>query len=436
MSDPSPTQFEVRSADWLSLYEAQSRILTEAGRLPAEFIDVRDSQGRALAEDLKATATLPPWDNSAMDGYAVLGEDIAGASPGTPVVLTVTGAVRAGEVPGAPVGPGQAVRIMTGAPVPSGADSVVRVEDTDAEANSGSVRVVRTRDQGRNIRPAGADMQLGDVVLVAGHVVTPGTVAALSALGLTSVSVVRRPSVAIMATGDELRTPERYDDVRAGVGVPESNGPMIAAAVTQASGVPVRLGTARDDEHDLRERIETAAEADVLVTIGGASMGEADLVKRTLDDLGFEQSFWRVRMRPGSPFGFGWLPRPDRKQPVFGLPGNPSSAFVTFELFVRPFLLALAGHRHVLRRTIRCVAGESLRGPADLTCFLRVCLDSASHPAQVTLAGPQGSGLVSALVAADGLAILPDGIREITKGDLVDVIVIDDAPAAEPFRTA
>ena len=213
MSNPSPTQFEVRTADWLSLYEAQSRIFTEAGRLPAEFIDVRDSLGRALAEDLKATATLPPWDNSAMDGYAVLGEDIAGASPGAPVVLTVTGAVRAGEVPGAPVGPGQAVRIMTGAPVPSGADSVVRVEDTDAEANSGSVRVVRARDQGRNIRPAGADMQLGDVVLVAGHVVTPGTVAALSALGLTSVSVVRRPSVAILATGDELRTPERYDDV-------------------------------------------------------------------------------------------------------------------------------------------------------------------------------------------------------------------------------
>ena len=436
MSDPSPTQFEVRTADWLSLEEAQSRIFTGAGRLGAEFIDVGDSLGRALAEDLKATATLPPWDNSAMDGYAVLGEDIAGASPGTPVVLTVTGAVRAGEVPGAPVGPGQAVRIMTGAPVPSGADSVVRVEDTDAEANSGSVRVLRARDQGRNIRPAGADMRLGDVVLVAGHAVTPGTVAALSALGLTSVSVVRRPSVAILPTGDELRSPERYDDVRIGVGVPESNGPMIAAAVTHACGVPVHLGTARDNERDLRRRIESAVDADALVTIGGASMGEADLVKRVLDDLGFEQSFWRVRMRPGSPFGFGWLPRPEGKQPVFGLPGNPSSAFVTFELFVRPFLLALAGHRHVLRRTIRCVAGESLKGPADLTCFLRVGLDSASHPAQITLVGPQGSGLVRALPAADGLAVLPDGTRKIAKGEPVDVMLIDDAPAAEPFRTA
>ena len=436
MNDPSSTRFEVRTADWLSFGEARRRIFTEARRLPAEVIDVRDSLGRALAEDLKATVTLPPWDNSAMDGYAVLGDDIAGASPSTPVMLTVTGAVRAGGVPGGPIEPGQAVRIMTGAPVPASADSVVRVEDTDAEAHAGSVRVLRDRDRGRNIRPAGADMQLGDVVLVAGHVVTPGSVAALSALGLTSVSVVRRPSIAILATGDELRTPDRYDDVRIGAGVPESNGPMLAAAVTHASGVPVRLGTAKDDEQDLRERIENAADADALVTIGGASMGEADLVKRVLDDLGFEPSFWRVRMRPGSPFGFGWLPRQDRKQPVFGLPGNPSSAFVTFELFVRPFLLALAGHRNVLRRTLRCVAGEPLKGPPDLTCFLRVGLDSASHPTEVTLVGPQGSGLVRTLLAADGLAVLPDGVGEIAKGKPVDVMLIDDAPAAEPFRTA
>jgi molybdopterin molybdotransferase len=433
--DPSPTQFEVRSADWLSLAEAQRRIFTEAGRLPSEVIDVRDSLGRALAEDLKATATLPPWDNSAMDGYAVIGDDIAGASPSTPVVLTVTGALRAGEVSGTPVEPEHAIRIMTGAPVPPGADSVVRVEDTDAEARPGSVRVLRARDRGRNIRPAGADMNIGDVVLLAGQVVTPGTVAALYALGLTSVPVVRRPSVSILTTGDELRTPEQYDDVRTGAGVPDSNGPMLAAAVAHASGVPILLGAARDDEHDLHELIENATDTDVLVTVGGASMGEADLVKRVLDDLGFEQSFWRVRMRPGSPFGFGWLPRPWGRQPVFGLPGNPSSAFVTFELFVRPFLLALAGHGRILRRTVQYVAGEPLKGPVDLTCWLRVRLDSASPP-QVTLVGPQGSGLVRTLSGLDGLAVLPEGIGEIAKGEPVDVMLIDDAPAAEPFRTA
>jgi len=435
MSNPPPIQFEVRSADWLSFDEAQHRIFTEADRLPTEFIDVQDCLGRALAEPLRATATLPPWDNSAMDGYAVMADDITGASPSTPVVLTVTGVLRAGDISGAPIEPGQAVRIMTGAPVPPSADSVVRVEDTDAEATPGSVRVLRDRDRGRHIRPAGADMNVGDVVLPAGQVVTPGTVAALSALGLTSVPAVRRPSVAILTTGDELRTPEQYDDVRMGAGVPDSNGPMLAAAVTHASGIPIRLESARDDEHDLHERIENAAEADVLVTVGGASMGEADLVKRVLDDLGFEQSFWRVRMRPGSPFGFGWLPRPGGRQPVFGLPGNPSSAFVTFELFVRPFLLLLAGHNNVLRRTVRCVSGEPLRGPGDRTCFLRVGLDSASQPPRVTLVGPQGSGLVRTLSAASGLAVLPDGVPEIAEGEPVDVMLIDDAPASVPFRS-
>jgi len=434
--DPSPTRFEARPADWLSLDEAQSRIFMGVSRLPAEVVDVQDSLGRALAEDLEATATLPPWDNSAMDGYAVIGEDIADASPATPVVLAVTATLRAGEVRGAPVEPGHAIRIMTGAPVPPGADSVVRVEDTDAEADPGSVRILGNRDRGRNIRPAGADMRVGDVVLLAGQVVTPGTVAALSSLGLTSVPVVRRPSVAILTTGDELRTPEQYADVRTGAGVPDSNGPMLSAAVAHASAIPIRLASARDDEHDLRERIENAADADVLVTVGGASMGEADLVKRVLDELGFEQSFWRVRMRPGSPFGFGWLPRAGGKQPVFGLPGNPSSAFVTFELFVRPFLLALAGHRHILRRTVRCIAGEPLTGPENLTCWLRVGLDPASHPPEVTLVGPQGSGLVRTLSAAHGLAMLPVGTREIAKGEPVDVMLIDDAPAAEPYRGA
>ena len=440
MSDPGATRFEVRTADWLSLDEAQARIFSGAIRLPEEVVDAPDALGRALARDLNATATLPPWDNSAMDGYAVRGGDIAGASPSSPVVLAITDVVRAGQVPGVPVGPGQAVRIMTGAPVPSGADSVVRVEDTDAEQQSGSVRVLSDRDRGRNVRPAGEDMLVGDPVLTAGQVVTPGTIAVLSTLGLTSVPVVRRPLVAILTTGDELRTPERYEEVRSGAGVPESNGPMLAAAVAQAAGLPMPLGIAADAEDDLRGRIENGADADVLVTVGGASMGEADLVKRVLDELGFEQSFWRTLIRPGSPFGCGWIPRGTGKgawrQPVFGLPGNPSSAFVTFELFVRPFLLALAGHRHILRRTVRCIAGEPLTGSENLTCWLRVGLDPASHPPEVTLVGPQGSGLVRTLSAAHGLAMLPVGTREIAKGEPVDVMLIDDAPAAEPYRGA
>jgi molybdopterin molybdotransferase len=440
VSDPGATRFEVRTADWLSLGEAQARVFSEAIRLPEEVVDAPDALGRALARDLNATATLPPWDNSAMDGYAVRGGDIAGASPSSPVVLAITDVVRAGQVPGVPVGPGQAARIMTGAPVPSGADSVVRVEDTDAEQQSGSVRVLSDRDRGRNVRPAGEDMLVGDRVLTAGQVVTPGTIAVLSTLGLTSVPVVRRPLVAILTTGDELRTPERYEEVRSGAGVPESNGPMLAAAVAQAAGLPMPLGIAADEEDDLRGRIENGADADVLVTVGGASMGEADLVKRVLDELGFEQSFWRTLIRPGNPFGFGWIPRGTGKgawrQPVFGLPGNPSSAFVTFELFVRPFLLALAGQSNILRRRVACVAGETLRGPADLTCFLRVGIAPGPLPARVTLVGPQGSGLVRTLARADGLAVIPEGTHEVAEGQPVEVMLLDDTPGAEPFKFA
>ena len=425
--------FEVRTPDWLSPSEALQRILSQSGRLEPEVVSLQDAVGRALSENQFARATLPPWDNSAMDGYAVVASDLAGATPSTPRALLVTRAIYAGDPPGDPIAPGEAVRIMTGAPIPPGADSVVRVEDTDAETKTGTVQVLSDRDATRNIRPAGEDMQLGDLVLQAGESVSAGTVAALASLGLDAVSVVRRPTVSILATGDELRTANRYDEVRAGAGVPESNGPMLAAAARGASAVPLRTEIVPDDPDLLRARIEAAADADVLVTIGGASMGEADLVKRVLDQVGFRQDFWRVRMRPGSPFGFGWLPREGRDQAVFSLPGNPVSAFVTFDLFVRPYLLTLGGHKRVLRRTIQCRAGERLSGPAALTYFSRVTLDDSTVPATARLAGPQGSGLVRSLSSAEGFAIIPEAQKEVVAGDLVDVMLIDATPGAVAF---
>ena len=429
----SDTTFEVRTPDWLSLEAAKRRILSQAVPLETETVRAAASVGRALAEAHVARATLPPWDNSAMDGYAVRGDDISGAGPSSPVLLTVTGVLHAGDAPTQSLDSGQAIRIMTGAPVPPGADCVVRVEDTDAEVRPGTVRVLRDRDVGRNIRPAGEDMQLGAPILDAGHSITPGTIAAIAALGLDRVEVIRRPTVAILPTGDELRTVDRYEEVRAGAGVPESNGPMLAAMVQSASATPVGGKIVPDDTATLRSVIQSYTEADVLVTIGGASMGEADLVKRVLDQVGFKQDFWRVRMRPGSPFGFGWLPREGRDQAVFSLPGNPVSAYVTFELFVRPYLLALGGHSNVFRRTVRCVAGDRLSGPADLTYFLRVSLDGSTVPPTARLAGPQGSGLVRTLAAADGLGIVPESATEIAIGDPVDVVLIDDAPACGAF---
>ncbi len=428
-AEKSGAAFEVRTPDWLGLDEARTRILRGARPLDPERVPLSEALGRALAESMVATATLPPWDNSAVDGYAVRVDDISGASPGAPVVLPVVGLLRAGDVPSANVEPGEAVRIMTGAPLPPGANHVVKVEDTDREATPGTVRILRTADAKSHVRPAGQDMQVGDPVLEAGDPVHPGTVAVLAALGRSEILVHRRPVVAIVTTGDELRTPDRYHEVRAGAGVPESNGPMIAAQVAQAGGIPHYLGISPDEPEALRTLLEAGGEADALVTVGGASMGEADLVKQVLAGLNFELDFWRVRIRPGSPFGFGWLPRGEARLPVFSLPGNPASAFATFEVLVRPYVLSLAGHRCVHRRTVRCAAGEDLRGAPGLTYFLRVEVDSRTDPPFATLCGPQGSGLVSSLSRAHGLAIIPEVADGVARGEKLDVLMLDDAPA-------
>ncbi|MDP2957551.1 MAG: molybdopterin molybdotransferase MoeA [Longimicrobiales bacterium] len=428
MSERAGTGFEIRVADWLGPREAQRRVLERCRPLGEERVPLAEALGRALAEPVHADATLPPWDNAAMDGYAVRGEEVRGASATSPVALSVRGRVRAGETPEISVGPGEAVRIMTGAPIPPGADSVVRVEDTDAEAEPGSVRVLRDRDIGANVRPGGQDARPGELILGAGDPIHAGTVGVLAALGRAEVWVHVRPLVAILTTGDELRGPEAYDAVRIGAGVPESNGPMLAAAVAAAGGVPVLLGIVPDDPEAIREAVARAAGADMLVTVGGASMGEADLVKRVLDGAGFRQDFWRVRMRPGSPFSFGWLPRERREQPVFGLPGNPTSAFVTFEVFARPYLLRLAGHRQIHRRRVSCRAAEDFQtGPTAL--FLRVRLDTDGSATVAHLTGPQGSGLVRGLSSAQGLAVIPAG-SVVALGDAVEVILLDPGPGA------
>lgn len=421
----SPT-FEIRVPDWLGLDEARARVLERAVPLDVERVALDEALGRALAEPMLATATLPPWDNSAVDGYAVQADDVSRASPAAPVTLPVTDLLRAGDVPATPLEPGQAIRIMTGAPLPPGADSVVKVEDTDREAEAGRVRILKGCDRGRNVRPAGQDMVAGDRVLEEGTSIHPGTIGVLAALGRAEVLVHRRPVVSVLATGDELRAPDRYDEVRSGLGVPETNGPMIAAQVARAGGIARRLGIARDEPDAIRALLEEGSDADALVTLGGASMGEADLVKTVLDRMGFHQDFWRVRIRPGSPFGFGWLPREGTALPVFSLPGNPASAFVTFEVFVRPFLLRSMGHRRVRRRVIRCVAGSELEASAKLTYLLRVHVDFRRTPPVASPGGPQGSGLVRTLGSAQGLAIVPEDVASVEVGHGVDVMLLDE----------
>jgi len=416
--------FESRSADWLSVDEALQRVMSCAAPLDIVRVSLASSLGSALAEDVVADVTLPPWDNSAMDGYAVRADDVRGASSSAPVRLSVARRVHAGEPAGDAVAAGEAVRIMTGAPVPAGADSVIRVEDTDAERDRGFVLITHDRDAGQNVRPAGQDMRPHELLLGRGHTVSPGSIGVLAAAGLGTVPVHRPASVAVLTTGDELRGLDRFEDVRAGRGVPDSNGPMLAAMVAEGGARPALLGIAGDDPGALAERIAQASAADVLVTIGGASMGEADLVKRVLDDLGYEPDFWRVRMRPGSPVGFGWLPRGSRRQPLFSLPGNPASAFVTFEVFVRPFLRRLGGHARAERRRISCRSATPLRTPADLTYFLRVAVDGTARDATFRLTGSQGSGLVSGLARTEGLAIIPADVAELLDGGEADVMLI------------
>lgn len=427
------TKFEDRAADWLSIAEALERILARATPLPTEHVPLDAAMGRALAQDILARYELPPWDNSGMDGYAVRAQDVRGATPESSVQLRVTGAVAAGGASSPDVNQGEAVRIMTGAPVPKGADSVVRVEDTDREAGEEDVvRIFGDRDAGRNIRPRGQDMERGAIVVPRGRAVGPGQVAAITAAGTVDVEVYRRPSIALLPNGDELVELTEIEALEQRRAIPESNSIGLAAAITHAGGTAVRLEIARDTPTSLREGIARAEHCEALVTLGGASMGEGDLVKRVLHEMDFELDFWRVRVRPGSPISFGHLPLPDgRRLPVFGLPGNPASAFVTFQIFVRPFLLRLAGHERIHRMTVAALAGEDLTSTSGLTHFLRVVFragEKFGQPPRVHLAGLQNSGLVQGLGEAEGLAVVPEGIETIPQGQPVDVILLADTP--------
>lgn len=424
------TRFETRVADWLSYREAVDRVLSYAAPLGVERLAFSDAIGRALAHDLTAPRRLPEHDNSGMDGYAVRSVDIT--EPGAlPVELRVVGE----SLPGAPwreaVGPGEAVRIMTGAAVPPGADSVVRVEHTSAPGEA-SVLIERNSDAGSNVRPAGEDMRAGDVVVRSGDTLSPGHVAVLTSTGHIDVPVHAKPRVALLSTGDELlpvaALQEVGDDDEARNAlwcdrIVDSNTPMLAACVEEAGATTASVGIAKDDAGALVDALEEVGGADLLVTTGGASMGTHDLLKRVMEGLDFRVDFWRARIRPGSPVSLGFLPRPGRPDlPVFGLPGNPASAFVTFELFVRPYLRALGGHRTVERRTVQARAGSELRGPAHLTAFLRVSLDTEDGELVATGTGPQGSGLVQSLALADGLARLDEGVERALPGDLVPVL--------------
>ena len=437
--------FQDLQADWLSCDEALTRILAGASPMPVTAVSASAALGRSIAEPVRARATLPAWRNSAMDGFAVRSGDLSGRGPGE-IRLPVAGESYPGEVPLRRVPGGAAVRVMTGGPIPDGFDTVIRVEHTDGEAESGSVVIARTDDLGRHIRAAGKDMQRGSKTVPAGTVVHSGSLPVIVASGCDPVPVYRRPRVGVLSSGDELVGVDQFDQVAAGRGIPDTNRAMTLAAVTEAGAVPVDLGVAADDPAVLHAKLEAVGEVDVLVTTGGASMGEKDLFKRILLRLGFRLDFWRARVRPGSPLSFGHLPRPDTPLPVFGLPGNPASAFVTFHVFVTPYLRARLGSARPRGITVVAHSEDALSSPLRLTHFLRVRLSGAGRVdrrerlaqagggragmqdpnggLRCSLTGPQGSGLVRSLCDADGLAVVPEGVGRVEAGDPVSVLLL------------
>lgn len=427
------------AGDLMPFDEALDRMLAGVEALSADEATVDAALGLVLAEDVRARDTLPPWDDSAMDGYAVRSVDVAAASADAPVVLRVTGEVAAGHPATTPVTEGAAVRVLTGAPMPPGADAVVRVEDTDAPPGVAglpdrvAIRVAVA--PGTEIRPAGSDLRAGDVVVPAGTTVAARHVAALVAAGRASVQVHARPRVAVLATGDELVPPGRPIE---GARIPDSSSAGIGAQVREAGGVPVPLGIAPDDRQAIRERLASGiASADVVVVCGGVSVGAHDEVRPALDEVG-RVDLWRVAIQPGKPLAFGRAIGPDgREVLLFGLPGNPVSSFVTFELFVRPVLRRMAGQRDLSGRAIiraRMASAGSV-DPARRG-FLRVVLETSDAGAPVArLAGSQGSHVLSGLAAANGLAIVPEGMGRVEAGTELDVIRLDSGPIAGQARS-
>ena len=422
------TNFEDRIADWLSVEQAMKKILDRVTTLDVESVQINSVLGRTLARDICAPSTLPPLANSAMDGYAVRSSDLGVASKTDPSVFNVAGVVHAGSFFEDTVGKNEAVRIMTGGAVPKGTDTVVRVEDTDRERTEpGKISIFSIRDRGRNVRPSGEDWIEGATVLKLGQSISPRQIAVLAAARVNSVPVFKKPTVAVLSSGNELEplsepslNPKK---------IPESNSHLICASVEAAGAIPNNLGIAKDDQQDIGAHIKKGREADVLITIGGASMGEGDLFKDCLDQAGFSLDFWRAKMRPGSPVSFGQLPRENRNnQIVFSLPGNPSSAMVTFEIFVRPFLLALAGSSQIYRPIIDASSAIALSSPKNLTEFPRVKIEKRNGHLTFFPAGPQGSGLVGSLGVADALAIIPEGIDKVDEGSTLSLILLHDSP--------
>jgi molybdopterin molybdotransferase len=435
----------------LSVEAARDAVLAATEPVGTEAIAPADALGRVTGEAISGRVSLPPWPNSAMDGYAIRAADTAGATEAAPIELRVIGDIAAGAAPDVTVEPGTAARIATGARMPAGADAVVPVEATtpiDPSGRPGS----RGRDAtgpvpaaclvheavapGGSVREEGSDLRAGATLLQAGTAMTAAAVTLIAGAGVDRLVVHRLPRVAVLATGDEVRAP---GEALGAAGIPDANGPGLRALVTAAGGEAIDLGIAKDDLDDVLTRLRMALtdRADALIVSGGVSVGPYDVVKTAIETIG-QIDLWRVAVQPGKPFAFGTAPRPGGGAPVllFGLPGNPVSSAVTFELFVRPAIRALAGRRDLLRPVDRGVLGEPVSKSQGRRAFIRVEADRNETGAPIRdgrgrvpvhLAGGQGSHVISALAAADALAVIPEADDSLPAGAEVALWWLDRA---------
>ena len=421
----------MKAPSMISIEEALERILSYVHELEPETKPIEQALGQVLADDVRSTLSIPPLANTAMDGYAVKAADTTGASETNPVELKVIGELAAGYIFEGEVGQGEAVRIMTGAPIPNGADSIVPFEETNETTRSApkgartleeSVKILKAANPHANVRDAGEDIREGDTVLQKGRVLRPADIGVLATVGRDTVSVIRRPVIAILSTGDELLEPGQRHKPGA---IYDSNAWSLSALVEAYGGIPRRLGIAEDTIEALTEKVQEGRDADMLVTSAGVSRGDYDVVKDVLAREG-DIDFWTVRMKPGKPLAFGAFENDGRTIPHLGLPGNPVSSMVSFELFGRPAIQKMMGKPLTPRPNVTAISDDRITNIADPRRFYARCIaEKRERGWHVKLAGGQGSGMLSSMSRANALAILPEGVEIVEPGDQVEVMLLE-----------
>ncbi len=413
----------------LSVEEALEKILAEVHVLEAESVPIMESLGQVLAEDIISNINVPPWDNSAFDGYAVRAEDTRGASEKTPKTLKVIDTVIAGGTSKKEVTPGNAIRIMTGAPIPLGANSVIQFEDTDDPKNKDvssnqspkQVKIFVETKIGQSIRLTGEDIAKGKLILKKGTVMRPAEMGLIASMGRSRVNVIRRPVVAVLSTGNELI---EVDKPLTEGKIHDSNTYSIAGLVKRYGCIPKILGIARDNEKDLVQKLKQAQDADMLLTTGGVSMGDYDMVKDILARDG-QMVFWKVRVKPGKPLAFGKIKGKNKDIPHLGLPGNATSCMVSFELFVRPALLKMMGKSNLVKPTVEAIIENTIKNDAGRRIYDRAIIQKRDGHYYAKLTGPQGSGILTSMSLANGLVLIPEEVAQVNKGDIVQALMLD-----------